>query len=125
MRQAAERVVSGYFDAAVSLRIEHLVPDRLFSVVARLRTVAAPSQVPGTFIVKAAAATAATGAEQVLNDWAALQLLTDLNPDGVPLGPRCYGGDRTTPLVVMEDLGAGESSPQQVVEGDDPEAATA
>jgi hypothetical protein len=124
MRRAAERIVSDHFEGTVSLRIEHLVPDRVFNVVARLRTVTAPSHVPATFIVKAAAATAVTGAEQLLNDWAALRLLTDSNPDGVPLGPCCYGGDRTIPLVVMEDLGAGDGSPYQVVAADDPEAAT-
>lgn len=88
----------------------------------RLGTVAAPSHVPGSFVVKAAAP---GHADQLYNDWAALQLLTDLGSDGVPLGPRCYGGDRATPLVVMEDLGTGEGSPHLLVEGDDPDAATA
>jgi hypothetical protein len=63
MRRAAERVVSDYFDGDVSLRIEYLVPDRFFSVVARLRTVSAPSQVPETFIVKAATPTQPTSAD--------------------------------------------------------------
>lgn len=65
MRRTAERVVSDYFGADISLRIEHLVPDRLFSVVTRLRTVAAPSHVPETVIVKAAAPDIPTAPEQV------------------------------------------------------------
>ena len=120
--RAAERVVSAYFDQGVALRVEQVLPDRLFSVIVRVRTVAAPSHVPGSFVVKAAAP---GHAHQVYNDWAALQLLTDLSAGREPLGPRCYGGDRATPLVVMEDLGPGDGSPHELVEGDDPEAATA
>lgn len=124
VRRVAERVVSDYFDADVSLCVEHLVPGRVFSVVARLRTLKAPSHVPATFIVKAVSPTEPTSAEQIRNDWAALQLLTDLSAGGVPLAPRCYGGDRNAPLVVMEDVGTGEGSPNLIVEGDDADAAT-
>lgn len=124
LQRAAERVVSDHFDGDVSLRIEHLVPDRLFSVVARLRTIGGPSHVPETFVIKAATPGQPTSAEQTLNDWAALQLLTELSAGEVPLAPRYYGGDRSIPLVVMEDLGGGDGSPDLVVERDDPDAAT-
>jgi hypothetical protein len=45
-RRAVEQVVSNHFDGHVVLRVEHLVPDRLYSIVARMRVVAAPSHVP-------------------------------------------------------------------------------
>jgi hypothetical protein len=59
-----------------------------------------------------------------MTEWAALQLLSEqLGSHG--LAPRFYGGDAAVPLVVMEDLGDGTNSPYELVEGDDPEAATA
>ena len=122
--RAAERIVSGYFAGNVSLRVADVMPGRVSSVVARLRTMAAPSQVPETFIVKSVHPTFPGAADMLRNDWAALQLLTELAADGEPLCARFYGGDPLVPLVVMEDLGAGEGSPQQLVEGDDPDAAT-
>jgi hypothetical protein len=90
-----------------------------------VRTASVATHVPDTFIVKAARSAAPAVANELRNDWAALQLLTDLSGDDVPLAPRLYGGDRHVPLVVMEDLGSGEGSPHQAVEGDDADAATA
>ena len=123
--RAAERVVSDHFDADVRLELAYLVPDRRISVVARLRTVTAPSHVPPTVIVKAAHPTFPGAADEIRNEWAALALLTELAGTGEPLCPRLYGGDASTPMVVMEDLGSGDGSPAHVVEGDDPDAATA
>src|SRR5205823_5777913 len=76
-------------------------------------------------IVKAAHPTFPGAADMLRNDWAALQLLIQPADDGEPLCARFYGGDPRVPLVAMEDLGAGDGSPRQVVEGDDPDAATA
>jgi hypothetical protein len=115
--RAAERIVSEYFGGPVALRVEHLVPDRVVSVVARVRTASAPTHVPDTFIVKAARSAALAVANELRNDWAALQLLTDLSGDDVPPAPRrgtwlrpldqaqCAGTGITMPMTSWWDAG--------------------
>jgi hypothetical protein len=44
----------------------------------------------------------------LFNDWAGAQFLTGVVED-LPPGPRFYGGDKTTGLIVLEDLGASDT----------------
>jgi hypothetical protein len=45
---------------------------------------------------------------RLFNDWAGAQFLTRVVED-LPPGPRFYGGDKTTGLIVLEDLGASDT----------------
>jgi hypothetical protein len=56
-------------------------------------------------------------ATRLLNEWASLQFLSTIAP-GAELAPHFYGGDRDVGLIVMEDLGEGESLVQPLL-GDD------
>jgi hypothetical protein len=60
-----------------------------------------------------------------INEWASLEFLSRLaERGGDRLAPRLYGADRETALLVMEDLGQGESLVQPLL-GDDRAAAEA
>jgi hypothetical protein len=124
LQAAAEQALVAACHAPVRLRLDRRlhVSDR--SIVARFRTVAGPAEAPQTIIVKAASGTSPHAAEMVMNEWAATRLLSE-REQGLPLCPRLYGGNSAVPLVVLEDLGDGEGSPHELVESDDPEAATA
>ncbi|HEX5690368.1 MAG TPA: hypothetical protein VFX76_10225 [Roseiflexaceae bacterium] len=56
-------------------------------------------------------------ASRLFNEWASLQFLSTIAPEA-QLAPRFYGGDRAVGLIVMEDLGEGESLIQPLL-GDD------
>lgn len=59
----------------------------------------------------------ANPAWSLLDDWASLQLLTDVAGD-VALAPRFIGGDKHVGLIAIEDLGSGER-PDQLLLGSD------
>ncbi len=53
------------------------------------------------------------------NEWASLAFLTRLADEGAPLiGPRLYSADRAAGVLVMEDLGQGESLVQPLLGAD-------
>jgi hypothetical protein len=54
----------------------------------------------------------------LFNDWAGLQFLTEVG-GSLPPAPRFYAGDRQAGLIVLEDLGDGESL-DDLLSGDDP-----
>jgi hypothetical protein len=58
---------------------------------------------------------------RLYNDWAGLQFLTHVAPDRL-LAPRFYAGDRLAGLVVMEDIGSGDTLADLLL-GADPAAA--
>ena len=110
--------------ASVRLDVEWIAPDTVASHVARIRTISGGQDLPDTLIVKAANPAFGPNAREMLfNDWAALAYLTEL-PTG-PLAPRFYAGavDPDIPFVVMEDLGAGAGSPDEILHGSNPDAA--
>jgi hypothetical protein len=58
-------------------------------------------------------------ARAFLNEWASLAFLTRLaESGGDPIAPRLYGADRAAGLLVMEDLGQGESLVQPLLGND-------
>jgi hypothetical protein len=64
-------------------------------------------------------------AQAFLNEYASLTFLTRLADEGhQPIAPRLYGTDSTAGLLVMEDLGQGESLVEPLL-GDDHAAADA
>ena len=86
-----------------------------------------PSTAPASVIVKRPApgdeyapdaADPSNAARVLLTDWTGLQFLQEVAGD-VLLAPRFYGGDRSTGLVVSEDLGNG-IGPDAILMGDDP-----
>ncbi len=87
------------------------------SHIVRCAVVDGPADAPSSVILKSAALEpgetyapdAPSGPSlQLYNEWASLEFLTLLDLDPT-LGPRFLGGDRQAGLVVMEDLGSGES----------------
>ncbi|MDQ5852556.1 MAG: hypothetical protein M3380_10910 [Chloroflexota bacterium] len=96
--------------------------------VYRFRLAAGSPHMPTTVVVKAAGASASrpydvhapewpAPAWLLFNEWAGLQFLAQI-ADAPRLSPRLYAGDRQGGLVVMEDLGTGDSLYTLLVHGD-------
>lgn len=82
--------------------------------VRRYDLIKPPAHAPRTVIVKQSN----RGGGHIFNEWAALELLNQI--DAVPsLAPRLYGGDRDLELLVLEDLGA-HTRLRDVLRGSDP-----
>jgi hypothetical protein len=128
----AESLLSRQFDQAA-----HLVPVRMFSgfksVVARCRIERGAADLPDALIVKKVredrvgyfpnSQATPNAAHELFNDWAAARFLEGLGHDP-PLSPRFYAGDREHGLIVLEDLGDGESpNTTDALQGDDPQLA--
>jgi hypothetical protein len=114
----AQRVLSESFDCDLSLQ-----PIRTWnghkSAVLRCRVAGPSTSLPDTVIVKQSTCGAA------VEDMAAALFLEPL-PHQPPLAPRCYGGDLAIQMVVLEDLGDGDSpNTLEHVLGPDPDAAAA
>ena len=84
--------------------------------VYRFAILAGPSDAPSSVLVKQARSVGGVvynpdvpeiPAWTLLNEWAGLQLLNQIT-GCASFSPRFYAGDRTTGLIVMEDLGSGE-----------------
>lgn len=110
-------VLSQQFGETIRLR-----RDKVFttgaSVVVRCRVIDPHFDVPASFIAKKAredefrydpdSPETPNAAHWLLNDWAASEFLNNV-PSDVPLGPSLYGGNKDYGLIVLEDLGDGES----------------
>jgi hypothetical protein len=59
-----------------------------------------------------------TLAWQFCHEWAGTAFLSGI-PSDPPLSPRCFGGDRSEGLVVLEDIGTGPTL-GELLEGEDP-----
>ncbi len=98
------------------------------SLVVRCAIAPPASHLPATIIAKRPYALLNDPfAHQVsfINEWAALVFLEQIATD-LPLAPRCYGGDSTTSVLVLEDLGNDDQTTAQVlVFGTDPRRAEA
>src|SRR5919202_1184276 len=113
----AGSVLSQKFGKTIRLR-----RDKVFttgaSIVVRCRVIDAHPDVPASFIAKKARESefrydpdspeTPNSAHWLLNDWAASEFLNNV-PSAVPLSPLLYGGDKDYGLIVLEDLGDGES----------------
>jgi hypothetical protein len=96
------------------------------SKVLRCRVLDGPSGTPESVIVKFvllkegeiydpdAAAALENPATRLLNEWASLRFLSEIATE-VPPAPRFYGGDREAGLIVIEDMGRGESLVQPLL----------
>jgi hypothetical protein len=104
------------------------------SKLLRCQVLDGPSVMPASVIVKSVLIEPGqafdpdsrhNSARAFLNEWASLEFLTRLaKRGGDALAPQLYGADRATGLLVMEDLGQGESLVQPLL-GDDRGAAEA
>jgi hypothetical protein len=61
-------------------------------------------------------------AHGLLDEWAALRLLETIANEP-PLAPRFFGGDRTTGVLILEDMGLGATT-TELVQGSDPDQAS-
>jgi hypothetical protein len=122
---AAERALLVATGEALRLNAVWVAPDTTASYVVRVEQIGCNKALPRSFIVKAANPEFAGDPQQMIfNEWAALQYLEELRCAS-RASARFYVGvaDSSSPFIVMEDLGPGDGSPYQVLEGNDPEAA--
>jgi hypothetical protein len=125
----AERLLDQRFGGALRLELAP-APNggSQRSALLRCQVLDGPSAAPASVILKRlnlppgqALDTAAGGgsAQAFLNEWASLAFLTRLADEGAdPIAPRLYSADRAAGLLVMEDLGQGESLVQPLLGGD-------
>src|SRR5215831_5766537 len=122
---AAELSLAAATVQQVCLRAVWIAPDTPASHVIRVENIGSKADLPGSFIVKAANIEFPGNPQQMIfNEWAALRYLEDLHCDP-PVSAKFYAGsvDSVGPFIVMDDLGSGDGSPYQVLQGNDPEAA--
>lgn len=135
----AERVLGETFGGPVKLGAEEPLRAGTDSKpnVRRCRVEAGPAGCPGSVVVKRIIGTdpydpadvrpsggsygLPTMAWRLLAEWSAARFLGDLAGDGTP-APRCWGGDLADGVVVLEDLGLGETL-RHLLLGSDPERA--
>lgn len=122
LRGSAERILSDAIGSTVRLDTDIQILDEHdgYATVARFRS-ASPSDAPSTVIAKRPGNWApfdpdsTTGtAWGFFNEWAALEFLA-----GSGIAPRFFGGDRTAPLLLLEDLGDGDGLADSLL-GSDP-----
>lgn len=119
---AAEKALSEAWQCDVGLLpLNPAEAVRPHSTVARCLVRADFPEAPVTLIVKSARdydphdVSPQSPAGRLLNEWAALRFLSELQTD---LAPRLYAADRTTGLLAIEDLGAGASLQDRLDEPD-------
>lgn len=121
---AAGRILSEQFGRAVSLCLQQTLDSGQGNIVVR-----ACSSLPiqgnvSSFVIKAGPKSVRYAEEMLWNDWAALEFLGSLRLDP-PICPRLFGGDRSIPFIVMEDLGAQATDPMKLLDGNDSASAEA
>ena len=123
---AAEAALERSWGLSVHLTDEEPLTDN--RAVYRFRLVPGSPHTPTTVVVKAAGASASqpydvhasewpAPAWLLFNEWAGLQFLEQIS-DAPRLSPRLFAGDRQAGLVVMEDLGIGDSLYTLLLRGD-------
>nr|PZN34566.1 MAG: hypothetical protein DIU80_02550 [Chloroflexota bacterium] len=115
---AAERALGAELGGEVALGRPEVLRDATRCVVARCR-VRAAAPAPATVVVKALRDDAATG----FTEWASLLFLAD-QPGAAGVAPRLLAGDVARRVMVLEDLGAGETL-EDVLGGHSPRRAFA
>jgi hypothetical protein len=131
----AEQILARHFGGRLRLALQ-IGPEggSQRSAVLRCQVLDGPSAVPPSVILKQVnldpgqvfkVDSLDLPAQAFLNECASLTFLTRLADQGQqPIAPRLYGSDSATGLLVMEDLGEGESLVQPLL-GDDRAAADA
>jgi hypothetical protein len=125
LMRAVEQALQAATGEPLRLSVVWVAPDTTASYIVRVEQTGSNRALPRSLIVKAANPELAGDPQQMIfNEWAALQYLDELH--FVPrVSARFYAGvaDRSSPFIVMEDLGSGDGSPYEMIEGNDPEAA--
>jgi hypothetical protein len=106
--QAAAEVLSLHLGAPVGLESAGAPGGVDGKRVLRCRLTAAPKAAPETVIVKHVPRPPDEPRLDLLNEWAALRFLAELDHDR-PLAPAFYGGDLRRGVLVLEDLGEGDA----------------
>lgn len=124
----AERVLSKTLGYIIQLSEGEDLYGGSRSIVYRFSVLNAPPEAPKSVIVKQVKSSlqgtynpdkATVPAWTLFNEWASLQFMSDIAVNEPLFGPRFYGGDRATGLIVMEDLGHGVRL-DQLLMGSDP-----
>jgi hypothetical protein len=119
---AASRVLSQQLGTEIRLRAHEMLGGREGNVVVRVRSIQPSHNRTSSFVVKAGPRTVPHAEEMLWNDWAALEFLGKLRLDSA-LCPRLFGGDSSTPFIVMEDLGVNAAEPHELLDGAEPDRA--
>jgi hypothetical protein len=113
----SERLLADCFGSAVRLGDGEDLGGSSRSKVYRLGVLAGPDGMPESVIVKQAQSVGDKvynpdapdiPAWTLFNEWASLEFLSWIAGAGISFGPRFYGGDWASGLIVMEDLGTGQ-----------------
>jgi len=121
---AASRVLSQQLGTEIRLRAHEMLGGREGNVVVRVRSIHPADDKASSFVVKAGPRTVPHAEEMLWNDWAALEFLDKLGLDPA-ICPRLFGGDSSTPLIVMEDLAVNAAEPHDLLDGAEPDRAEA
>ena len=105
--EAGASVMSRYLRTPVELE-PAFSPGGDYKPVLRCHVIPAPSTGPEAVILKYVQQRPGKDRLGLFNEWAGLQFLSQLELDP-PVSPTFYGGDREEGVVVLEDLGAGDS----------------
>jgi hypothetical protein len=120
---AAQKLLSRTLNGPVRLGDAEVLRDFGYPKVLRCEILQAPSDVGTKVVIKRCGVRndgtydPAAGNRALLSEWAGARFLQDVNLDP-PLGPRCFGGDRDSGIILVEDLGDGKSL-ADVLQGDD------
>jgi hypothetical protein len=138
-RPCAERILAQVWGCPVRIDEGMTIgsADEIKPNVRRCAVLTGPANGPATVIVKRILGPGAydpddlrritefdgmpTRAWQLCHEWAGAAFLSAL-PADPPLSPRCYGGDRSEGLVVLEDIGTGPKL-GELLEASDPSRA--
>ena len=129
----AQKILTERWGTSVQLIAADTIDSSTRSAIQRFQIIDGPADAPASIIVKRAVTDEGTNTvdfydsnyfvtQRFWNEWAGLQFLEKVF-DGAPPAPRLYGADRTTGIMVMEDLGHG-STLIELVQGNDPTLAT-
>lgn len=116
--RAAEKALSEQFGREIRLRLQQTLSSGQGNVGIRACSLAPIEGSVSGIVIKAGPKSVHHAEEMLLNDWAALEFLGRLRLKS-PVCPRLLGGDRATPFIVMEDIGASSVDPIELLEGDD------
>jgi hypothetical protein len=118
----AQRALTRGFTNPVCLTLSSPVVDYpgAAAIVLRCRMQTDDSNIPKSVIVKRSM----SPDNHLLREWSNLEFLTTLEPIR-PLIPALYAGDESGEILIMEDLEPGRELLGNIVEGTEPEVATA